>query len=321
MIRDILVPLDGSVFSEHALPRAVDLARRSGATLHIVQVHEPPVVVDGPESVPYFDEAFDASLRAQEQEYLRSMSLRCVDHGISPRTELLGGSVAVALATYAAEAGIDQIVMTTHGRGGISRLWLGSVADALVRRSTAPLLLVRPRGGPVDWNSPRTTAHVLVPLDGSPLSESVLPAATALGSLTGAHFTLMRVVMPVPFIAGPAHIPPVFSDEGVTQSRADALLYLERVAARLRVDGHTVDTTATIHTSPALAILDRAASVAADVIAMATRGRGGWSRVALGSVADKVMRGTSMPVLLLRPTGHAGDEADGADERELSEAT
>jgi nucleotide-binding universal stress UspA family protein len=193
-------------------------------------------------------------------------------------------------------------VMTTHGRGGISRAWVGSTADALVRRAAVPILLIRPKEQAVDWNSSAAPRHILIPLDGSELSESVVAPAVALGSLTGARYTLLRVVLPIPFVMAPTATVPVFDEAGARRSQADADLYLERTAARMRADGADVSVDAVIHTTPALGVLDYAATHGVDTIAMATRGRGGWSRVALGSVADKVMRGSLMPTLLYRPS-------------------
>jgi nucleotide-binding universal stress UspA family protein len=302
MTRHILVPLDGSAFSENALPMALDLTRRMGARLHLVQVHEPPVAPAYPDAVPAYDERWDGALRAREEEYLRSLAHRCMERaGVSPETQLLDGPVAAALASYVAEVGIDRIVMTTHGRGGISRAWMGSVADALVRRSSVPMLLIRPKLDRIDWDRVFTASHILVPLDGSELSEGILDPALELGGLNHARYTLLRVVLPLPFVSAPYAAGPSFNEAGAAQSRDNAAQYLESVARRLRDRGAQVDTDTVFHTSPAIGILDYAATHSVDAIAMATHGRGGWSRVALGSVADKVLRGTMMPVLLYRP--------------------
>jgi nucleotide-binding universal stress UspA family protein len=307
MPRDILVPLDGSTFSEHALPVAADLARRTGARLHLVQIHEPIAAQMPVEGVVAWDARWDGAIRANEEEYLRSIAGICAERtGIQPVTELLEGAVIPALAAYAAEMNIGRIIMTTHGRGGISRVWMGSVADALVRRAATPVLLVRPREEPVAWDRGLSATHVLVPLDGSELAEGIIDAAMELGNLSGARYTLLRVVLPLPFIVPPGNMGMAYSESGAVETRDAATTYLASAAARLRERAATVQTAAVFHTSPALGILDYAAANSVDMIAMATHGRGGWSRVALGSVADKVMRGTMMPVLLYRPTTPRG---------------
>jgi nucleotide-binding universal stress UspA family protein len=302
MARDILVPLDGSTFSEHALPAAADLARRTGARLHLVQVHEPVTAGIHPDGIPVYDTRWEGALRAQEEEYLRGVAGQVASSaGVSPVTELLDGPVTPTLCAYVAEAGIGQIVMTTHGRGGISRAWLGSIADALVRRASVPVLLFRPLQEAVEWKRQLSTRHVLVPLDGSELAEGILDPALELGTLTGARFTLLRIVLPLPFVVPSRLADPTFSETGAAQSKDLAARYLASVAQGLRARGARVDFVTMFHTSPAHGIIDYAATHAVDLIAMATHGRGGWKRVALGSVADKVMRGTTVPLLLLRP--------------------
>ncbi|HSJ16309.1 MAG TPA: universal stress protein [Longimicrobiales bacterium] len=301
MSSSILLPLDGSTFSEHALPTALDLARQLNARLHLVQVHEPPLpLTAGPNAV--VEAEVGASLREQEEEYLRSVASRCMERaGIPTRTELLEGPVATSLAAYIQEMKTDLVVMTTHGRSGISRAWVGSVADAVVRRSAAPVLLLRPREGdegPVEF----TSRHVLVPLDGSPLAEGILPPAARIAQVRGARFTLLRVVAPLQVSVEPQH-PAVLSQDPavVRQAVTQAQAYLEDVAAPLRLSGLQVEAAVEVHPVAAVAILDYAATNSVDMVAMATHGRGGWSRVALGSVADKVMRGMLLPVLLFRP--------------------
>lgn len=302
MPKCILVPLDGSTFSEHALPTALTLARRSGAQLHLVQVHEVPVTVVYPDGLPVYDQVWDGTQRAAEEEYLRSVASRCMERGVSPRTDLLDGAVPSAIAAYAAELGVDLIVMTTHGRGGISRAWVGSVADALVRRGATPVLLVRPHTDRVTWNGSGRWSNMLIPLDGSELGEGIIGPAVELGQLMGARFTLIRIVLPVPFAVGAhAQAPAVFVEGGGSaESVSNAAAYLDSVGERLRDRGIDVVTVTVVHSIPAVAILDYAASHGCDSMAMATHGRGGWTRVALGSVADKVMRGTQLPMLLYR---------------------
>jgi nucleotide-binding universal stress UspA family protein len=314
MIRTILLPVDGSTFSEHALPVALDAVRRTGARLHIVHVHEPVAARVSPEGLGFFDARLDATLREQEQEYVMSLAHRCMENaGVSPCTELLDGPVSAAISAYAAEVEADLVVMTTHGRGGISRVWVGSVADALMRRAAVPILLVRPRDEAVDWSRGAAPRHMLIPLDGSELSAAVLPPALDLAALGDARITLLRIVLPVPFVVGPNASTPTFLATGGTDALEEARQYVERVAAPLRENGLDVAAVALYNSTPATAILDYAAGAGVDTIAMATHGRGGWSRVALGSVADKVMRGTMMPVLVYRPGGRSLTTAGSAD--------
>lgn len=309
----ILVPLDGSTFAEHALPMAMDIARRTGARLHLAQVHER---VQWPVNSAGFAEdyaSWEQAMRMQEEEYLRSIANRCMETaGLAVRTELLDGLPATALAAYARELDIGLILMTTHGRGGISRAWVGSVADALVRRSNVPVLLLRP-ATTTHSREALAVRHILIPLDGSELSQQILDPATALGKLSGARYTLLRIALPVPLVPLRAVQTEQQTRELRDHERQQALEQLSAAAAMLRAEGLAVDTVVVNDPIPSTAILEFAAENSVDMIALATRGRGGWSRVALGSVADKVMRGSLMPVLLYRPTAPDGLSSIGAD--------
>jgi nucleotide-binding universal stress UspA family protein len=299
MAKAIMVPLDGSTFAEHAIPAALGVAEASDAHLHLVQVHELPFVPTSPELMVAYDAGQDERLRAQEREYLLGIANRLADQrGLSVRTELVDGQPPVALATYARDADIDLVVMTTHGRSGLSRAWLGSVADGVVRRSGVPVLLLRPHADEAELEQPVRPQHVLIPLDGSALSRGVVDAAVSLGALSKARYTLVRVVLPVPLIRRSldTDLDP-FHEQNLEEAKAD----LERAAAPLRERGFDVEIAAVSGAVPAATILEFAQERVVDLIAMATHGRGGWSRIALGSVADKVLRGASVPVLVVRP--------------------
>jgi nucleotide-binding universal stress UspA family protein len=300
----MLVPLDGSSFGEQALPLAVSLARKAGATLRLAHVHTPVVYVEGLVAV---DNMLDQRARDEEQAYLERVARRLEPVLQAPiAVHLLDGPIPDGLQEHAAAVKADLVVMTTHGRGPFSRFWLGSVADQLVRRSTVPLLLVRPPEEAEAAPSPNGATlfrHVLIPLDGSPLAEQVLEPAVSLGWLSDADFTLLRVVTP-PSAYGydPAAVVIAGGDAAVLeQMQSEAWTYLERIAGPLRARGLTVETRVLIDAQPPRAILDLAGARNSDLVALATHGRGGLERLLLGSVADKLVRAAHVPVLVVRP--------------------
>ncbi len=202
--------------------------------------------------------------------------------------------VADLLAHYAETHDVELIVAATHGRGGVHRLWLGSVADSLLRTAPRPLLLVRPDGATAA--APRVR-HVLVPLDGSAIAEKAIAHARRIGEPFAARYTLMRVVPPIDeqFTVGGLHFHP--TPYTLLQTRHAATDYLEHVAAPLRADGLHVHTCALEHPSPAAALLDYARTHAVDVVAMTTSGPGGVRRLLIGSVTDKLVRAGELPIL------------------------
>ncbi len=299
VFRSLLVPLDGSTFAEQALPIAIEIAQAARASVRLVLVHQRfptgKARADGSST-----EARLATLKA-ERGYLQLVAKRVKDlTGTRVTAVTLDGPIAPTLREHIDQAGVDLVVMTTHGRGLLERAWLGSVADALVRTVDVPILLVRPvEGAPAAAGL--EISRILVPLDGSPLSEQILPPAAAMARLLGAELSLIRLVVPVEL---PSDFPPGLMGY---DARVTALLeeqaqdHLDNVAARLRLDGLRVTSAVGLTASVVSGILDLARDPAVGMVAVATHGHGGLRRAFLGSVADKVVRASDRPVLVYRP--------------------
>lgn len=311
MYRAILVPLDGSPLSEEALPLAAEIARRSGATLHLalvsVRTMAAPIYVEG---YPVIDEDLHSLGRLHDQAYLEQTRDRLRAEQEFPVTTVVldplegdnfDQTVPGILASYVAANQIDLIVMTTHGRGGFTRLWLGSVTDALIRLSPAPILVLRSQERAPEARQPAPPRRILIPLDGSARSEAILEPALALGRLLGAEYTLLRVVVPAVLSpAAPFTTPTDFNPERTMRDREEAQRYLEQVAARLTDAGATVRTRVVVSDQVALTILEESQREGSDLIAMSTAGRSGIRRLLIGSVADKVLRRGEVPLLVHR---------------------
>ena len=235
-----------------------------------------------------------------ENAYLARIAERLAANWHGPiQTMLLDGSAAEAIAAYAEHHRIDLVVMTTHGRGALSRAWLGSVADRLIRRLPMPMLLVRPHeADPADLANPPRIGHLLIPLDGSERSEQIIAPTIALGRLTGATYTLLQAIA----IFTPDYGIGIYTptDFDITGWMKTAQQYLDRIATDMRAEGLQVQTELVVG-SPAISILDYARDHAVDLIAIETHGYSGAARLILGSVADKIVRGAGVPVLLHRP--------------------
>jgi len=298
--RSLLVPLDASRFAEQALPLAMAIARATGAKLRLVLVHQSPSP-PADEATARLATSIDLMTRKAEREYLRRIAGTM--RGEAARQVVgvtLAGPVVPTLMKYIDEIGVDLVVMTTHGRSGIQRAWLGSVADQLVRSLEIPLVLVRPNESENRAAAP--PAEILVSLDGSPLSEGVLEPAAALGLALGARLGLLQVVSPVPLTSDPMIAYVTGFDEGLTTiRRQQAQDYLADIAERLREQGLQASSSAVVGSPVAETILDVARGESVGMIAVATHGRGGLRRILLGSVADKLVRGAEKPVLVVRP--------------------
>ena len=314
MLRRILVPVDGSPFGEQAIPRAMQIARATRATVELVHVHDVSgtastlgVATAGtPVSVPLLIPMAEIASEARNasEAYVRTMDRRVgVGTSVSVSASMLEGNAAEALARHA-NAVADLVIMTTHGRSGLTRFWLGSVAEAVVREAMVPILLLRPieSQNEVEVGRDRRWSNVLVPLDGSRVAESVLePVMDIVGpDVADVTCTLLLVQQPITAIASPSLTATIPSGPDLATGDEPTMAYLESVAGQLRSRGVRAHTRAVVHTSAARAILDEARESDVDLIAMATHGRSGIRRLLMGSVAEKVLRGTDRPLLLYR---------------------
>jgi len=300
MRRPVLVPLDGSTFAEHALPYASLAAARLQASLELVLVHSSYSVATMDAAIHETVERWQTDQRAREADYLAAVAGRVLaECGVEARPVLLTGGVAGALAHYAARTSPDLIVMTTHGRGGLERAWLGSVADGVIRQVAAPVLLIRPSDTEPGLGERRPLfRHVVVALDGSELAEHALQTVRGLVE-DDIRITLLRVVLPPrrPVSSYPPHA--ALLSRGLTEDRAqEAEDYLQQVAARLRTRYQRVEPHVLTDYHPAAAIVRWAREQAADGIALSTHGRAPALRLLLGSITDEVVRRGSVPVLV-----------------------
>ncbi len=296
MSRLILVPLDGSEFSESALPVALSMARRWEARLEVLTVHE---------AVPTLDhDLWETASREWSERYIESVAQRVKEAtGVTVAATALSGTTGGTIQHHVDARGGALVVMATHGRGPMSRFWLGSTADALVRHSSFPLLLLRPTEDvTLDLEEDFSPKKVLVPLDGSTEGEAIIPHALDIASDPKAVFSLLRV-FPYPEEFASSYLPHTIqvNAELLKEGEAVAKEYIDGQAAILVERGLDASGHICVDASPAAGVLHFAERTGADMIAMSTHGRGGVSRLLLGSVTDKVLRGAQVPILVYHP--------------------
>jgi nucleotide-binding universal stress UspA family protein len=295
----ILVPLTGSALAEQALPVGAAIARRAGVPLHLVSVAEPmPAMV-----VAEVEYAQELGREAREDlcRYLSSALERTRESQRFPvRGEVIDGDAAEALAGYVAREHIGLVVMTSHARAGFTRRWLGGVADGLLRRTSAPVLLLHPR----ETAQPDRYPRIQVALDGQ-RDEAVLAAALGLGSLTSAESYLLTRVVPdsVPIMSPLSAYPTGHHPDWALQQAIEARNALARLASRVDFHGCRVTTQVVPAEDVSRALLEVARVSDVDLIVVGTHRAGGLERLILGSVAEKVIRAASQPVLVVPPRG------------------
>ena len=309
--RSILVPVDGSRLAEQAVPIALEIAERAQSKLRFVlvhQIHQPHVLMEP----AHLYTRTERALQKGDRDYLRGLVSRLRKRmGRAVSSAMLKGPAAVTLAEYVRDLGADLVVMTTHGRGGLRRAWLGSAADQLIRSLEIPVLLVR--AGQSD-SAPSTVnfSVILLPLDGSPLAEAALEPAAVLARLWDAEVSLVQIVQPVTLTTDPPLAFPTEIDDQLTAMRRKAAQdYLRDVAERLREQGVKASGVAIVGGGVAETLLHLARPERVGLVAMATHGRGGVRRLMLGSVADKLVRAADVPVLVVRPSGRRSKRVTG----------
>ncbi len=322
MLTNLLVPLDHSAIAEQALGIAAAIARACHASVDVALVSQPdPLAILDDEPV-----AVEAQWR-QDALYVRDVARELAGRAFIPTTyAALRGDVVSGIVARAHAIRADLIVMTSHGRTGLCRAWLGSVADGLIRTAGTPVLMVRPEATPIPPFAPRALyRRILVPLDESVEAREMLRATRSLARCSNARIVLLRVVRPVPMIAADASLalvyPSLLRDEVATAHLVDeARQAIADVAHGLAKDGLEVEHHVAVAERIAHTVLDFAHAHAVDLIAMSTVGRG-TSRLVIGSLADRIVRGSELPVLFYTPA-NAGFRTliDAVREAEMSPA-
>lgn len=298
MYKRILVPLDGSELAEQMLPYARIIGKRLQAQVELLQVFDPvsPSLAD-PSHGLYLDQ-IATSFRNQTQDYLEGVALSLRSDGLKVSSIVHEGNPASHIVSEAEREPATLIAMSTHGRSGISRWMLGSITDKVLYATTTPLLIIRPQ----QQNLPSETKlnTIVVPLDGSGLAEQVLPHVVALAKLLELKVTLIMVTpSETDYYQYAENLAATYRDL-FAKGSADALDYLLGIKHRLQQEGIRTVEEQLLQGDPAAAIVDHAREVRDNFVAMTTHGRSGVGRWFLGSVADRVVRYSGDPVLVIR---------------------
>lgn len=303
MYKRMVIPLDGSEVAESVLPYVKELAVRFGIYpifLYVCDSHETSSLAVYQGYIEHMAENISNYIQENTGTPTRDKVLKAEGKAVV-------GHPAEEILRCADEKEADLILMATHGRSGIKRWALGSIADKVLRSSTIPVWLIRataPAGKTVDKESLKT---ILVPLDGSELAESVLPHVEMLakqGDAEAVNVVLIQVcepltILPVSTLEVPVNWGSVM-EEHMGYARKAAGQYLAGVTARLTAAGLKVSSEV-IEGHPASEIINYANKTPSSIIAMATHGRSGIGRWTYGSVAEKILSGASHPIFLVRP--------------------
>jgi nucleotide-binding universal stress UspA family protein len=281
----LLVPTDGSTVADAAGETAVALADRFAAELHVVHVREPTEQPVGADDAPPTDTVEDGD------EATATVAGMAAAAGVETRTAPLQERETVhqAILRYATDHDVECIVMGTHGRTGLDRFVLGSVAELTLRQSSIPVMTVHE-----DTVVDPAFDDVLVPTDGSSCAAAAADHAIDLARSTGATLHVINVV-DSGVVWGGANVATVL--DALEEAGEQAL---DDVRTRAKAADVTAIKGSVLNGIPYRAIAEYAEETDVDCIVMGTHGRTGLNRYLLGSVTERVVRLSDVPVLSIR---------------------
>jgi len=301
MYSKLLVTLDGSQLSESILPYSRVLARKLHSNVDLLRVIEREVVdvaVNPKKNYSHSDAESD--LRTASNNYLSEIAASFDDVQKVSCFTFVGDPVEVIL-DKAHEQDDALLAMSTHGRSGMQRWYLGSVADKVLHACRNPMLLVKGKESPEAVVQEATINRIILPLDGSDLAEQALPHAKALSAALDAQIDIVSVYSLLTNATYAEGYMPNF-EVIVDQIREEIHGYLAAKTSELAKEGLKHSDGIVEEGDPAAKIIDLAQETPNSLIAMCSHGRSGIGRWVLGGVADRVIRHSGDPVLVIRGT-------------------
>ncbi len=334
MFKQILVPLDGSEYAENIEGWVAGLARPLGANIALLAVVNPdelrlpetsvsvgyplpgrkpfdkPVIENpvteissrgGPPTIApgLGTQVVDRAVEFA-RNYLVREAQRLAVAGVSASYHVAVGSPAEEIVRFSRDNRVDMIAMATHRESALARGVLGSVTDRVLHSTSVPVMAVHPKDITAFTGNAGAPNCIVVPLDGSPLSEAAVPVALDIAESCSSEVVFIRAVrFPYYGISGPG-IEYLAGDYGIAEQRREALDYLDKFV-RLAEVKHLKARARSATGNPAFRIIEEAEALQGSMIVMSTHGAGGFKRWVIGSVTDKVVRSSGVPVLVLQP--------------------
>ncbi len=295
MFEKILVPLDGSKLAEIALPYAENLAGTLDSEIHLIHISE-----EGHAQYEHMHELYMGKMvEAVKQGAQLYPTLRGREP-VEVKSVILQGDPAEQIVDYADRENISVINMATHGRSGVARWVLGSVANKVIEAAKCPIALFRAERPLTPSSGEPIVVRYLVPLDGSKESESIIPYVEELGSKVGGEVIILYVVQPGSSKATTLYeIGFPYTKSQVEDVGAEAEAYIENVCRVL--EGKGIKARCEVRFGAAAEeILRLASEIDPHIVAMASHARSFFGRLAMGSTAEKVLHGGTSPLLLVK---------------------
>jgi len=299
MFDQILVPLDGSLLAECVLPHVVALARAFDAKVILLRVLEKNKA-NG--TAQMFDLLNWQLKKTGAKLYLEKISARLQKSGLRIENAVLEGLVAESITEYALSQGVKLIILSSHGRSGLSQWGISSVTQKIIFGAPTSVLIIRAQQPAASESIERQYSRMMVPLDGSRRAENVLPTVTLLARFHQSRISIVHVVKTpeMPRQMPLAHEDVELSEQVVARNREEAIRYLDQVRLHSPLEGIDVQTHLLTSDNAAAALHELAEKEGIDMVALSAHGYSGNNQWPYGSMVNNFILYSKVPVLIVQ---------------------
>jgi nucleotide-binding universal stress UspA family protein len=299
MFDPVLVPLDGSLLAECVLPHVVAIARAFDAKVILLRVLEKNRA-NG--SVQLFDLLNWQIKKTEAKLYLEKISERLIKSKLQVEATVLEGLVAESITEFAQSQGAKLIILSSHGRNGLSQWGISSVTQKIIFSAPTSVLIIRAQQPAANKSIDRQYIRMMVPLDGSLRAENVLPMVTLLARFHQSQIHIVHVVK-TPEIARQmplAREEVELSDRIVNRNREEAIRYLDQVRQQSHLEAIDVQTRLLTSDNAAAALHELAEKEGIDMVALSAHGYSGYKQWPYGSMVNNFVLYSKVPLLIVQ---------------------
>jgi nucleotide-binding universal stress UspA family protein len=299
MFDQILVPLDGSLLAECVLPHVVAITRAFDAKVILLRVLEKNKA-NG--TAQMFDLLNWQLKKTAAKLYLEKISARLQKSGLRIENVILEGLVAESITEYALSREVKLIILSSHGRSGLSQWGISSVTQKIIFSAPTSVLIVRAQQPAASESIERQYTRMMVPLDGSRRAENVLPMVTLLARFHQSRISIVHVVKTpeMPRQMPLAREDVELSEQVVARNREEAIRYLDQVRLHSPLDGIDVQTHLLTSDNAAAALHELADKEGIDMVALSAHGYSGNNQWPYGSMVNNFILYSKVPVLIVQ---------------------
>lgn len=299
MFDPVMVPLDGSLLAECVLQHVVAIARAFDAKVILLRVLDKK---QASEKAQLFDLVNWQINKTGAKLYLEKISTRLQKSGLRIETAVLEGLVAESITEYALKRGVKLIILSSHGRSGLSRWGISSVTQKIIFSAPTSVLIIRAHQPATSELLEQQYTRLMVPLDGSRRAEYVLPMVTLLARFHRSRVYIVHVVK-TPEMARQmplAHEDLELSDRIVARNREEAIRYLDQVRLQSPLEGIEVQTRLLTSDNAAAALHELADKENIDMVALSAHGYSGYNQWPYGSMVNNFILYSKVPLLIVQ---------------------